>query len=312
MENNVPKGRYAPSPSGRMHLGNVFTALISWLSVRSHGGRWILRIEDLDPQRSKQEYALLIEDDLRWLGLDWDEGGMEDTGNSGPYRQSARNDIYQSFLEKIYQMRLLYPCTCRRSDILATQAPHQSDGRIVYAGTCRPDATPPFPHFALQGNTVRIWSPDENMHFTDILCGEQNGNLAKDCGDFVLRRADGAWAYQLAVVADDGLMGITEVVRGNDLLLSTFQQLYLYRLLGMPAPQFAHVPLICNSDGRRLSKRDSDLSMETLRKEYTAEQIIGRLAYLCGLTESDKPARAEDLIRFFDWKKIKRQNKIIV
>lgn len=312
MKINTHIGRYAPSPTGRMHLGNVFTALLSWLSTRSKNGKWVLRIEDLDPQRSKTEYTAMIEDDLQWLGLDWDEGGTANSGNNGPYNQSARNHIYQSFLEQIYNKRLLYPCSCRRSDILATQAPHQSDGRIVYAGTCRPATEPPFPVFPLKGNTVRVWTPDEEMHFTDIICGEQNGNLAVNCGDFILRRADGAWAYQLAVVVDDAMMEITEVVRGNDLLLSTFQQLYLYKLLGLTAPKFAHIPLICNANGQRLSKRDNSLSMETLRREYKPERIIGHLAHLCGLTESAYMISAQNLIEIFDWRKIKRQNKIIL
>lgn len=312
METTVPVGRYAPSPSGRMHLGNVFTALVSWLSVRSRGGRWILRIEDLDPQRSKDEYAKLIEDDLRWLGLDWDEGGLEGNGNNGPYLQSLRGFIYEEYLAKVNNIGVLYPCSCRRSDIMATQAPHQSDGRIVYAGTCRPAATPPFPKVSTEGNTVRIWTPDKDQEFIDILYGLNRGNLARDCGDFVLRRADGAWAYQLAVVVDDGLMGITEVVRGNDLLLSTFQQLYLYRVLGLPTPEFAHVPLICNSEGRRLSKRDNSLSMDALRRDYKAEQILGKLAYLSGIAATDTPKSATELIELFDWKKIKPVPRIIL
>lgn len=312
MDNEMKTGRYAPSPSGRMHLGNVFTALVSWLSVRSAGGKWILRIEDLDPQRSRYEYARKIEDDLAWLGLDWDEGGLDDRGDKGPYSQSRRHDIYLSYLRLLADKRLLYPCTCRRADILATQAPHQSDGRIIYAGTCRPSARPPFPPAATDGSTLRLYVPDEVIRFTDIVYGPQESNLRTDCGDFIVRRADGAWAYQLAVVVDDGLMGVTEVVRGNDLLLSTAQQLYLYDLLGLPAPQFAHLPLICSADGRRLSKRDRSASMEELRKKSSPEEIIGQLARIAGILPHEEPCRAEDLIPLFSWDKIPGEEKIII
>lgn len=312
MENSTVVGRYAPSPSGRMHLGNIFTALMSWLSARAAGGRWILRIEDLDPQRSKIEYARLIEDDLQWLGLQWDEGGLDDKGPAGPYCQSRRHHIYGHYLDILARRGLLYPCTCRRADIMATQAPHQSDGRIIYAGTCRPAQQPPFPAPPLEGHTLRLFAPDETIAFTDAVCGPQQCNIAKDCGDFVVRRADGAWAYQLAVVVDDGLMGVTEVVRGNDLLLSTAQQLYLYHLLGLPAPRFAHLPLLCGADGRRLSKRDRSANMEELRRTSSPGQIIGRLAHIAGLLPAPEPCTPADLIPLFSWATIPRTPAIIL
>lgn len=294
-------GRYAPSPSGRMHLGNIFTALISWLSARASGGRWILRIEDLDPQRSKPEYARLIEDDLHWLGLDWDEGGLDNAGSHGPYSQSQRSHIYKEYLDKLIACGLLYPCSCRRADIMATQAPHQSDGRIIYQGTCRPAEQPSFATEVPEGKALRLFVPDEVISFTDRVYGLQQSNLRNDCGDFVVRRADGAWSYQLAVVVDDGLMGVNEVVRGNDLLLSTAQQLYLYRLLDLPAPRFAHLPLICNTAGQRLSKRDNAASMAELRQRHSAPEIIGRLANMIGLTPTPEPCTPADLIPLFSW-----------
>lgn len=251
-----------------MHLGNIFTAYVSWQSVKKRGGRWILRIEDLDPQRSRREYARQIEDDLSWLGLDWDEGGLDGTGGAGPYVQSERSEIYAAYYRRLAESGMLYRCLCRRADILATQAPHQSDGRVIYAGTCRPASEPPFPPGDGPGAT-RLWVPDREIRFTDRFCGDQCMNLARECGDFIVRRADGAWAYQLAVVVDDALMGVTEVVRGNDLLLSAAQQIYLYELLGFKAPEFAHVPLVCNERGERLSKRDASASMEELRRRYT-------------------------------------------
>lgn len=290
-------GRFAPSPSGRMHLGNIYAALMSWLSVKSKGGKWILRIEDLDPQRSKREHALRIEDDLRWLGLHWDEGGIEGIGSKGPYLQSERHHLYEEALSRLKCKGLCYPCRCTRADIMATQAPHESDGRVVYKGTCRPE-TPYI--WGLKPDqdraAVRIMVPDETIEFTDLICGQQSVNLAERVGDFVLRRADGAWSYQLAVVVDDALMGVTEVVRGNDLLLSAAQQIYLYRLLGYTPPEFAHIPLLCNEAGQRLSKRDFSLSMESLRRGHTPEEVIGHVAYLAGLTKEEKKCRPKDLL----------------
>lgn len=310
METEKPvTGRFAPSPTGRMHLGNIFAALVSWLSARKEGGRWILRIEDLDPQRSRIEYARQIEDDLKWLGLDWDEGGVDDTGSHGPYRQSLRGSFYEEALRKLNETGLTYPCYCTRSDVMATQAPHESDGRIVYAGTCRPaslsgkagNASAAISDTTRKERATRLFVPDEEISFTDRLYGPQTVNLASHCGDFVLRRADGAWAYQLAVVVDDALMGVTEVVRGSDLLLSSAQQIYLYRLLGLTPPQFAHIPLICNESGVRLSKRDSSLSMEMLREEYTPQHLIGMLAYIAGILPEPFPISARGLLPLFSW-----------
>lgn len=287
------RGRFAPSPTGRMHLGNVCAALLSWHSSKSRGGDWILRIEDLDPQRSRKEYADQLIADLYRLGLEPDEGGLNTSGNYGPYTQSERNDFYQRALEQLQASGRVYPCGCTRADILATQAPHQSDGRIVYSGKCRPAPVPPFENLAETGSglrqALRIWVPDEDIEFNDRICGPQSVNLARHCGDFIIRRADGAWAYQLAVVVDDALMGITEVVRGDDLLLSSAQQIYLYRLLGHTPPEFAHFPLIRNTEGQRLSKRDRSQSLEHLFKEKSPEEIIGLAAHLTGLRPSAEP-----------------------
>lgn len=308
----VPVGRFAPSPTGRMHLGNLFSALLSWLSVRSRGGRWVLRIEDLDPQRSRPEYARLIEDDLAWLGLDFDEGGTSDLGPHGPYSQSLRGKIYEEYLQRLQATGYTYPCTCTRADIMATQAPHQSDGRVIYGGRCRPAHLPYHDTALPEGikHTTRLYVPDEKIDYTDTVYGKQSVNLTHECGDFILRRADGAWAYQLAVVVDDALMGVNEVVRGSDLLLSTAQQVYLCRLLGLPVPVYAHVPLICNSDGRRLSKRDMSLNMEYLRGHHTSHEIIGMLAHLAGLLPEPEPCTAAGLLDIFDWQKIPKTETI--
>ena len=191
-------GRFAPSPTGRMHLGNVFSALLSWLSARAQGGTWLLRIEDIDPQRSRHEYADMLMDDLQWLGLEWD---------GKPCWQSQRGDIYARYLQQLTEAGLIYPCYCTRADILATQAPHESDGRVVYKGTCR--NLPPGTHTGPAALRMKV--PDEGrgiVTFTDGHYGTHTVDLTTQCGDFIVRRKDGAWAYQLAVVVDDSLMGI--------------------------------------------------------------------------------------------------------
>ncbi len=310
-------GRFAPSPTGRMHLGNLLTALVSWLSVRSRAGRYILRIEDLDPQRSRIEYARLIEEDLHWLGLDWDEGGVENIGEHGPYLQSQRSGFYLDALHRLSDLGLTYPCTCTRADILATQAPHRTDSSVIYAGTCRPSVMPrplgsPFPA-PLRPHSIRLWIPDHTViDFTDRVYGDQSVPLDSECGDFVLRRADLAWAYQLAVVVDDALMGITEVVRGNDLLSSSARQIYLYRLLGYPVPEFAHLPLVSNPAGQRLSKRDLSLAMDYMRDRFSPQQIIGWLAHIAGLIPSPEPCTPRDLIPVFSWHSIPSAQAVTV
>ena len=293
-------GRFAPSPTGRMHLGNIYAALMSWLSARSAGGRWILRIEDLDPGRSRPDYARQIEDDLAWLGLVWDEGGIDGTGPAGPYCQSLRGEYYAEALRRLEELGLIYACRCTRADIMASSAPHQSDGRIIYAGTCRPQAGPPFPRPCGPGSRRLYIAPGEVVDYTDRYFGPQRVDLAAECGDFIVRRADGAWAYQLAVVVDDAMMGITEVVRGADLLLSAAQQTYLYRLLGLTPPRWAHLPLITNERGIRLSKRDSSLSMEALRSSgATPEDILGRAGALAGLVPEGRPASLDELLQAY-------------
>lgn len=296
-----------------MHLGNLFTALLSWLSARKVGGKWILRIEDLDPQRSKRHFAQQIEDDLLWLGLEWDEGGLADMGPNGPYSQSARSAIYEEYLQRLRATGYTYPCTCTRADIMATQAPHQSDGRVIYGGRCRPSHLPSSPsELPPIKAATRLWVPDSEISFSDRVFGPVSVNLAHHCGDFVVQRADGAWAYQLAVVVDDALMGVTEVMRGHDLLLSGAQQLYLYRLLGLPAPSFAHLPLICNSAGIRLSKRDAAMGADALRARYTPAQLCGILAHLSGLIPEPAPMSAPELIPLFSYTSLPSRPEILL
>lgn len=308
-------GRFAPSPTGRMHLGNVFTALLSWLSVRVAGGRWILRIEDLDPQRSKRAWSELIEDDLAWLGLDYDEGGLDDRGPHGPYSQSARRHLYREALDRLRRLGYTYRCRCTRAELLATQAPHLSDGQIIYAGTCRPAVMPqrnPETDIDIPGAT-RLWAePGRIIEFTDGICGPTSIDLARECGDFILQRADGAWAYQLAVVVDDALMGVTEIVRGNDLLSSVGRQDYLRSLLHYQPVAHYHLPLLCNGAGQRLSKRDGSLNMESLRRRYTPRQLIGLLGKIAGINPQGYAMSATELCRQMDWSRITREPRIIV
>ena len=302
-------GRFAPSPSGRMHLGNVMSALLCWLSARSAGGRLVLRMEDIDPERSRDEYARFIIEDLRFLGLDWDEG--EGAGGAhGPYRQSGRTPVYEEALRRLDAMGLLYQCFCSRAELHdVTRAPHASDGRLIYGGRCRNlNAQERAELSARRRPSLRLRVPDETVRFVDGLCGPQAQNLREECGDFIVRRSDGAFAYQLAVVVDDIAMGVTQVVRGRDLLDSTPRQLYLYRLLGARPPAYYHVPLLLAPDGRRLSKRERDLDLGALRARYGAEEILGRLAFLTGLRETAAPVEARALAETFSWSRVRREN----
>lgn len=301
-------GRYAPSPSGRMHLGNLCCCLLAWLSAKSRGGRVILRVEDLDAMRCPRSFADLLEADLAWLGLAADEGGSAG-GPNGPYYQSERADIYQYYYDKLAGLGLVYPCFCTRSQLHAASAPHRSDGQVVYPGTCR-GLTPGevAEKSRIRPPAWRVRVPEETVAFTDGHLGPYAEDLARDCGDFIVRRADGGFAYQLAVVVDDALMGVTQVVRGADLLSSTPRQLWLYRALGLKAPEFYHLPLLLAPDGRRLSKRDGDQSLEHLQAKYTPEQIVGRLAYVCGLTDTPAPRTLAELADGFCWDKVPKQD----
>ena len=305
-------GRFAPSPSGRIHLGNLFCSLLAWLSARSRGGRIILRIEDLDAARCPMRYARQLEDDLRWMGLTWDEGGERPGGPNGPYYQSLRGELYAAALEKLRNMGLVYPCFCTRAELHAASAPHRADGQVIYPGTCRGLTPEEAAERALtRAPALRLRVPDREMAFRDGHMGECRENLETDCGDFLLRRSDGLWAYQLAVVVDDAAMGVTEVVRGSDLLSSTPRQLLLYELLELPAPAFYHAPLLLDAEGRRLSKRDHDAGLDDLRGRLSPEEIVGRLAYLAGCNPSAEPRTPESLLPDFDWNKVPRQDVCI-
>ena len=288
----TPVGRFAPTPSGRMHLGNVFAALIAWCSIRAKNGEMVLRMEDLDTLRTSAEFAAILRDDLAWLGLDYDR-------ETPP--QSQRSAVYDTYFEKMRDMGLLYPCYCTRSQLHGVNAPHLSDGTYVYPGTCRNLQNPPKNRLP----SWRVCVPDKVWQVEDKVQGHYELNLATECGDMVVRRADGVYVYQLAVTVDDGEAGVTEVVRGMDLLSSAPRQMYLQELFGFPHPEYGHVPMLLAPDGRRLSKRDRDLDLGELRKRLKPEQLIGTLAFAAGLIDQKFAISAKELAKEFSWEKLK-------
>ena len=287
-------GRFAPTPSGRMHLGNVFSALLAWLSVRSQNGEMVLRMEDLDTQRTSAEFAQTLRDDLRWLGLTYDR-------ETPP--QSRRSDTYDLYFERLREMELLYPCYCTRSQLHSVNAPHLSDGTYVYPGTCR-NMTREEREKMNRAPAWRVMVPDRVWSFTDRVQGYYELNLATECGDMVVRRADGVYVYQLAVTVDDGEAGVTEVVRGMDLISSAPRQMYLQELFGFPHPSYAHVPMLLAPDGRRLSKREKDLDLGQLQLRLRPEQLLGSLAYAAGIIDVRESVSAAELVGEFSWEKI--------
>ena len=289
-------GRFAPSPSGRMHLGNLWSCLLAWLSARSAGGSMVLRLEDLDPDRCRREYCDQVMRDLEWLGLDWD---------NQPVYQSERTEIYAQAFEELEQQGLVYPCYCNRAERLAASAPHRSDGVVIYGGRCRDLSREERDALAQTRRPAwRLRVPDEEFSFRDLLQGEYRENLERDCGDFILRRSDGVYAYQLAVVVDDALMGVNQVVRGQDLLDSTPRQNYIQTLLGYPHPSYGHVPLLLAADGRRLAKRDRDQELGQLQQRYTAPELVGKLAHQAGLLDRPEAVTPLELVNLFSWDKI--------
>lgn len=290
------KGRFAPSPTGRMHAGNVFAALAAWLVAKSQGGSIVLRIEDLDAERSKPQFVDAVQRDFEALGLTWDEG---------PYFQHGRAEAYRAALDSLVARGLVYPCFCTRADLHAASAPHRGE-KPVYPGTCRRLTEDERAQRLLErAPAQRLAVPDEDVSFTDLVQGAYAQNLARDCGDFLVQRSDGAFAYQLAVVVDDAEQGVTSVVRGVDLLCSTPQQIHLQSLLGLPHPRYAHVPLIVAERDRRLSKRDRDAALDELLARFkTPAGVIGHIAGIAGLAPSCEPATPEELLRAFDVRRL--------
>lgn len=291
-----PVGRFAPTPSGRLHLGNILCAMLAYLSVRSAGGRFLLRIEDVDVPRCPRRLAQQCIDDLTYLGFTWDEA---------PVYQSERTELYRAAMERLTAAGHVYPCFCTRAQLMSLAAPNLGDTQVIYQRTC---ANLSAEEIAAKSKTrapaMRLRVPAEEIAFTDGLQGLVEENLARDCGDFILQRSDGLFGYQLAVVVDDALQGVTEVVRGRDILSATPRQIYLQRLLGYEQPAYIHIPLLMDAQGRRLAKRDRDLDLSALAQRFTPEEILGFLAAAAGIIPEARAMSLEQLIPLFDWGKI--------
>ena len=299
-ENRAIVGRFAPTPSARLHLGNLMCAMLAWLSAKSRGGKCVLRIEDLDAARCPfmGENTKYLLDDLAWLGLEFDGEVLW---------QSRRSEVYQTYFHVLEEKGLIYPCYCSRAELHAATAPHLSDGVPLYDRRCLKRAAAGLPAPVGRKPAYRVRVPNEEIAVDDRLQGRYTENLERDCSDFVVRRSDGVHAYQLAVVVDDALSGVTEVVRGRDLLSSTPRQIFLQRELGFSHPVYAHIPLLTDAEGRRLSKREGDGCMERVRAAYkTAEPVIGALAASLGLLQAPEAISMHDLLPLFDWDKIPR------
>lgn len=298
MNNFQPiRGRFAPSPSGVLHLGNLSSLLLAWLDARSLGGEIIFRLEDLDPARCKKEYSVRMKNDLEYLGLDWND-------YNGVCAQSERTALYDAAFERLIGKGLVYPCYCSRSKRLSFSKPHS--GNDSRSPVCRCAKLTAVERQILEASGRRpAWKvavPNRFIEFCDGHYGLQRVNLADD-GDFIIKRSDGIYAYQLAVSFDDMDMGISRVVRGRDLLSSTAKQIWLVEQLGGRPPEYVHTPLIMSGE-RKMSKRFGDLSMETLRLRYAPEELLGIIAKLLNLRQSSVPVSPTELLSDFSWDNI--------
>ncbi|HET9211897.1 MAG TPA: tRNA glutamyl-Q(34) synthetase GluQRS [Thermoanaerobaculia bacterium] len=310
------RGRYAPSPTGMIHVGNARTALAAWLSARSRGGAFVWRLEDLDPPRVVPGMAEAQMADLAWLGLDWDEG-PDVGGPFAPYAQSQRSAVYEEALRRLAAAGRLFPCRLSRKDLQAmASAPHGAE-EAPYPASLRPRELTPgwFEEICSVGGSaaaVRFRVDERPVSFVDRVQGPVTERVDLTVGDFVLKRRDGLWAYQLAVVVDDLAMAIDDVVRGADLLASTARQIQLIEALGGTPPAYAHVPLMVNARGEKLSKRDQGLNLRSLREAGVApEAVTGYLAFSLGLLDRPEPCRPADLVPVFAWEKIGRADWVL-
>lgn len=275
-----------------MHAGNIFAYLCAWLVAKLQGGQIVLRIEDLDRERSKKVYSNQLLLDLESLGLCWDEG---------PIYQQDREEAYDQAFEYLFDRGLIYPCFCTRADLHAASAPHVGE-HFVYARTCKYLSRQEIETKSLLRNPAyRLSVTNETVRFDDLIQGQCSVDLAHECGDFIVRRFDGNFAYQLAVVVDDAAQGVNSVVRGVDLLASSPQQMYLQSLLGYEHPQYAHIPLLVDETGRRLAKRNKDAALDQLLVRFKSpEGVIGHIAYISGLIEKDEPVSPQQLLDQLD------------
>ncbi|MBQ5976922.1 MAG: tRNA glutamyl-Q(34) synthetase GluQRS [Oscillospiraceae bacterium] len=298
-------GRFAPSPSGYLHMGNLLAMLLAWLDCRALGGELVFRMEDLDPARSKPEYIAALADDLRWLGLDWDRGWPDPA-----YAQSKRRALYEQAFRQLEAQDLVYPCWCSRAERLAAaSAPHPGEQQADFGCRCAHMSRAEREELLRSGRPPawKLRCPDETISINDGHYGLYAQNLAREAGDCIIRRADGVFAYQLAVSVDDLAMGVTRVVRGRDLLSSAPRQKWLIETLGGAAPDYCHGPLIASGDGK-LSKRLGSLSTRQLRQDDTPEALVGRLAQMCGLIETEESLTPRELLSEFSWDKVKKED----
>ena len=307
-----PVGRFAPSPTGDLHLGSALAALAAWASVRRRGGRFVWRVEDLDGPRAVAGAAERQLEDARWLGLDWDEGPDPgrpriDRGPHAPYRQSERGAVYEAALDRLAGADRLFPCRRSRKDLRAlATAPHGASGLPPYPASWRPGRLEPGWREAARDCALRFRVDDGPVTFEDRVVGRVTEDVRATVGDVVLKRRDGVYAYQLAVVVDDLAMGVTEVVRGQDLLDSTARQILLVRALGGTVPTHAHLPLLVNADGEKLSKRDAAPTVRGLRQLGLApERVVGWLAHQLGQTGTPAPLAARALAARWDWGRVR-------
>jgi len=305
-------GRFAPSPTGPLHVGNARTALVAWCAARHHGGSFTIRIEDLDQPRVISDVKDAHLEDLRWLGIDWDHG-PDVGGPHAPYLQSQRLDYYQTALDKLHALNMLFPCGLSRKNI-REQISASTESSCAYPAYLRPsNLSTNWYEEANSDMTIRCKAPQLRINFIDAVCGPQSENVGATVGDFPLRRRDGVFSYQLAVSVDDLDMGITEIVRGRDLIGSTARQLWLIDLLGGTPPCYAHVPLMVNPHGEKLSKRDSSMSLCSIRDSgVTSEAFVGYLAWTLGWIPKPCSIPAKNLVQFFDWHSMSQQSDCIL
>ncbi|MDB5353266.1 MAG: gltX2 [Planctomycetota bacterium] len=299
-ENRTIVGRLAPSPTGGLHIGHARTFLVAWLAARSAGGRIILRIEDIDASRARPESIEASIADLRWLGLDWDEG-PDVGGPNAPYLQSMRKLNYQAALDRLKAQERVYPCTCSRAEIArASSAPHPGEEGTSYLGTCAYRRAADAESLSGRSFCWRFRVPFGQIWWDDLVRGMIAGAPHANGGDFIVGRSSGEPAYQLAVVCDDAAMGVNQVVRGDDLISSTPRQILLYLALGLPEPEFGHVPLVLDADGQRLAKRDGSIKLAALRDSgVDPGRLVAILANSCGLAVSRERIRPDALIQAF-------------
>ena len=297
------KGRFAPTPSGNMHIGNALCYLLAWLSARSQGGGVVLRFEDTDQLRMSPAATEQTFSDLLWLGLDWDEG---------PYYQSRRTEIYDEYFRALEERGAVYPCFCSRRDVRLAAAPHEADRAALYPGVCR-DLTDAqiAERMKKRKPAWRLRLEDVTVSFSDLLRGDFSCEILREHGDFPIRRADGVYCYQFSAALDDAQMGVNEVVRSRDLISSTPWQVYIQQFFGFDPPRFVHIPLLLDEDGSRMAKRDFSLSLRQIRQHYAPEEVVGRLGYLAGLQDSPAPRTAEELLALFDWDRLPREDIVM-